>query len=75
MIFHTKTVMKNINSVRDVPSGVYLFKTNNRNKKTVSEICSRRTIKTLDRRYWRRSVVFIINFEQISNIAQVNLNK
>ena len=33
------------------------------------EICSKLTIKTLERRQWRRSGVFIVNFEQISHIA------
>ena len=29
------------------------------------EICSKLTIKTPERPYWRRSGVFIVNFEQI----------
>ena len=33
------------------------------------EICWKLTIKTLERRHWHRSGVFIVNFEQISHIA------
>ena len=36
------------------------------------EICSKSTIKTPERREWRRSGVFIVNFEQISHIAVVS---
>ena len=35
------------------------------------EICSKLTIKTPQRRQWRLSDVFIINFEQISHIVVV----
>ena len=31
------------------------------------EICSKLTIKTLEQRQWRRSAVFIVNFELISH--------
>ena len=30
------------------------------------EICSKLTIKTPEQRHWRRSSVFVVNFEQIS---------
>ena len=33
------------------------------------EICSK--LKTTERHHWRRSVVFIVNFEQISHIILV----
>ena len=49
-----------------VPVGNYMFKVNNRNTITRCEICSKLTIKTPERRYWRRSDVFIVNFEQVS---------
>ena len=39
----------------------------------MSEIYSDLTIKTLERRHWRRSGVFIVNFEQISHIVLVFL--
>ena len=35
------------------------------------EICSELTLKKLERRHWRRSGVFIVNFEQKSHIALV----
>ena len=50
----------------------FLFKVNNRN---ISEICTKLTIKIP----WRRSGIFIVNFEQISHLFLVflllNLNK
>ena len=52
-----------------------MFKGNNRNTKTRSEICSELTIKTAERRQWRRSGVVIVNFEHsvsIVNFEQVN---
>ena len=50
-----------------------MFKVNNRNTRTMFEICSKLTIKTPERRYWRRSGVFIVNFEHISHVALVFL--
>ena len=35
------------------------------------EICLKLAIKTPKRRHWRRSGVFSVNFEQISNIFPV----
>ena len=52
-----------------------MFKGNNRNTKTRCEICSELTIKTAERRHWRRSAVFIVNFEHsvsIVNFEQVD---
>ena len=48
------------------PPGIYLLKVNNRNSSWRYEICSNLTIKTPERRHWRRSGVFIVNFEHIS---------
>ena len=48
------------------PAGNYILKLNNKSTRTRCEICSKLTIKTLERRRWRRSDVFIVNFEQIS---------
>ena len=60
-------------------TGIYLFKVNNENTRILCEICSELTIKTPERRQWRRSTVFIVNFEQISHILLtfllLNLNK
>ena len=49
------------------PAGTYLFKFNDGNTGTVSENCSKLAIKKLERLQWR-SGVFIINFEEISQI-------
>ena len=41
----------------------------NRNARTRCEVCSKLTIKTPERRHWRRSGVFIVNFEHISHLV------
>ena len=60
-------------------ANIYLFKFNNRSTKKSCEIRSELTIKTPERRQWRRSGVFIVNFEHISQLFLVflllNLNK
>ena len=56
-----------------VPAGIYLLKVNNRNTRTRCEICSKLTIKTSERRQWRRSGVFIVNFENIPHLPTVFL--
>ena len=53
------------------PAGIYLFKVSNRNKRTISAICSKLTIKTPEWCQWRHSGVFIINFEHIALIVLV----
>ena len=58
---------------RSFPAGIYLLKVNNRNTKTRCEICLNLTIKTPERSHWRRSSVFIVNFEHISHLALVLL--
>ena len=55
------------------PANIYLFKVNNRNTGTNCEICSKLTIKAPEQCYWRRSVVFIVNFEHISHLFLVLL--
>ena len=55
------------------PVGNYMFKVNNRNTRTRCEICSKLTTKTPEPRYWRRSGVFIVNFEHISHLVLVFL--
>ena len=44
-----------------------MFVVNNRNARKKCEICSKLTIKTTERRQWRRPGVFIVNFEHISH--------
>ena len=53
------------------PAGIFLFNVNDGNIRTIYKICSKLTTKTPEQRQWRRSGVFIINFEQISHIALV----
>ena len=47
------------------PAGIYLLKVNNRSTRIRCEICSKLIIKTPERRHWRRSGVFIVNFEHV----------
>ena len=42
---------------------------NNRNTRTRCVICSKLAIKTPERRHWRHSGVFIVNFEHISHLV------
>ena len=56
----------NFTPIYENPAGTYLFKVNYVNFGTMSKISSKWTIKTSERRYWRRSGGFIVNFEQIS---------
>ena len=55
------------------PAGKYMFKFNTSNVRTRCEICSKLTIQTSERRQWRRSGVFIVNFEYISHLFLVFL--
>ena len=54
-------------------TSIYLFKVSNGNIRTMCKICSKRTIKTLERRQSRLSDIFIINLEQISQIFLIFL--
>ena len=56
-----------------LPVGIYLLKVNNRNTRIKCEICSKLTIKAPESRQWRRSDVFIANFEHISHLTLVFL--
>ena len=53
------------------PEDHYLFKVNYRNTKTRYEIYLKLTTKTPERRQWRISGVFIVNFEHIRYLALV----
>ena len=55
------------------PAGNCMFKVSNRNTRTSCEIFSKLTIKTPERCHWRRSGVFIVNFENISHLSVVFL--
>ena len=50
------------------PGSIYLFKVYSRNTCIIFGICSKLTIKAPEGRHWRRFGVFIVKFEQISNI-------
>ena len=58
-----------------------MFNANNRNTRARCEICSKLTIKTPGRVHWRRSGVFIVNFENIwhmktfQNVSIVNFEQ
>ena len=53
------------------PANIYLFKVKIRSIKKMSEICSKLTIKTTERRHSTLSVVFIINFDHFSPLFPV----
>ena len=53
----------------NVPAGIYLFKINNANIRTVSEICTKLPVTKPEWRHWSRSGIFIVNFEEISLIV------
>ena len=59
--------------ISSFPAGIYLLKVNNRNTRTRCEICSKSTIMTPEQRQWRRSGVFIVDFEHISHLVLVFL--
>ena len=46
-----------------------MFKVDNRSTGTRCEICSKLTINIPKQRQWRRSGVFIVNFERISHLS------
>ena len=54
-----------------VQASNYMFKVSNNNTRTRRDICSKLTIKTLERRHKLRSGVFIVNFEHISHLVLV----
>ena len=53
--------------IRDYPAGSYMSKVNKRSTRRKCEICSKLIIKTPERRQWRRSGAFIVNFDHISH--------
>ena len=54
-------------NIRKPAVGISLFKVNHRNTRKRCEICSKLTIKTPERCHWRRTSVFIANFEHMSH--------
>ena len=59
--------------VVNYPAGIHLLKVNNKNTMTRCEICWKLTIKTPERRQFRRFGVFIVNFKHISHLVLVFL--
>ena len=53
--------------ISSFPTRNYLFNVSNWNTRIRCEKCSRLRMKTLERCQWRRSSVYIINCEHISN--------
>ena len=64
MLYTTNTI---------IPASIYLLEFNNKNTKTSCEVCSDLTKKTPERRQWRRSGVFIVNFDHILHLVLVFL--
>ena len=58
--------MKVAQKTRNNPSSNYMFRVNHRNTRKRCEICLKLTLKTPE-----RSGVFIVNFENISQLALV----
>ena len=57
---------------RHFPAKIYLFsRRSNRITRKRCKTCSKLTIKAPERPQWRRSAVFIVNFEHISDIFLV----
>ena len=57
----------------NLPTNIYLFKVSYRNTRKRYKTCSKLTIKTSEQHQWRRSGVFIVNFEHISHLFLVLL--
>ena len=56
-----------------LPASIYMVKVNNGNTRTRCEICSELTIKAPELSQWRRSGIYIVNFEHISHLGLVFL--
>ena len=57
--------------IQPILAVIYLLKVNNRNTRTRCEICSKLTIKILERHQWHRSGIFIVDFKNISHQVPV----
>ena len=58
---------------RMIPANICLLKFNNKNSRKMCEIFWKLTIKTTERRQWRCSGVFIVNFKHILHLFVVFL--
>ena len=70
--FHKKSPSQIFGRIINTPAANYIFKINNRKTRPRCEICFKVITKTLERR-WRRSGVFIANFEHIPHPVLVFL--
>ena len=59
--------------VRHYLPSKHLFQLINRSTGKMSEICSKLKIKTPERHHWRRSNVFIVNFEYFTPFCSVSI--
>ena len=66
-------MMQMIGLIRPILASIYLLKVINRNSRTRCEICSKLEIIIPERRQWRRSGIFIVNFEYVSHLVLVFL--
>ena len=57
--------------IRNILTSNYMFKVKNRITRTRCEIYSKLIIKTTERRQWRLSGIFIVNFEHISHFVLI----
>ena len=71
LLFLNFTNASTLRFFRRYPVSIYLFRVNYWNTRTMREIGSKLTIKTPERGQWRRSGIFIANFEQFSHIVLV----
>ena len=56
----------------NLPTGIYLFKVNSENTRTMCKICSELMIKTSEQRYYYRYGVFVDDFEQCLYALEMN---
>ena len=67
------TCISSWQKIKLLPTNNYLFKAKNWNTRKKCGICLKLTIKTPGRLQWRRSAVFIVNFEHIYHLFLVFL--
>ena len=74
ILFQTIFSFLCIIKISTFPAGNHMFKVNSRKTRTKCEVKTiKLTIKTPQRRHWRRSGVFIVKFKHISRLVLVFL--
>ena len=74
LLFNDKTFYKTqVAFSTFFPAGIYFFKVGNGNTRTMWNLFKVNNKDTPDRRHWRRSGVFVVNFEQTSNCSGVSI--